>query len=239
MPRKIAILGSSTVTMDQCPFDDPEWEVWGLTWRYRDHPRMDRCFEIHAERFWDEYAGDLYRAWLKDPHSFGEDRKPIDVYLRPEDVPNYPKCKPYPVEQAQALMGRNYFVSSFSYMFAAAILEQPDEIGLWGIDLVVGEEYEYQRPNAEFLLGIAQAKGIELTIPQHSSLLKYHFTYGLETPPEERPLYKRTAETREEYQRRINEAKEMIWTWQGAVHQCDEQLKALEAISRGSLGGEV
>lgn len=237
-PRKIAILGSAETTRDLAPFDDPSWEIWGLTWRYRDHPRMDRCFEMHAERYWDAYAGDLYRAWLKDPRTFGTEQESVEVYLRPEDAAKYTKCKPFPIDEAVELLGVEYFTSSFSYMLALAVLEGVDEIGIWGVDLVVGEEYEYQRPNAEYLLGIARAKGIKLTIPWQSSLLKHSYVYGRDTPPEERPIVMRYAAKEKEYRSKIDDLKSQIYTLEGAAHECKEFVSAQMAIERGSLGGE-
>lgn len=237
--RKIAILGSAESTRDAAPFDDPSWEIWGLTWRYRDHPRMDRCYEMHAEKYWDTYAGDLYRAWLRAPHTFDEAKSPVEVYLRPEDVVKYPKCRPFPLEKAIDLIGREYFTSSFSYMLAAAIMEEPAEIGVWGVDLVVGEEYEYQRPNAEYLLGIARGKGIKLTIPWQSSLLRHHYVYGRDTPPEEKPIVMRYTKKRDEYRQKIEELKSQIYTLEGAAHECEEFVAAQMAIERGSLGGDA
>lgn len=237
--RKIAILGSAESTRDLAPFSDPSWEIWGLTWRYRDHPRMDRCYEMHAEKFWDIYAGDLYRAWLKDPHTFDEAKSPVAVYLRPEDAARYPKCTPYPLDAAIELIGREYFTSSFSYMLAAAILERPAEIGLWGVDLVVGEEYEYQRPNAEYLLGIARGHGIKLTIPWQSSLLRHHYVYGRDTPPEEKPIVRRFAAKRDEYRKKIDELKAQIYTLEGAAHECAQFVDTQLAIDRGSMGGDM
>ncbi len=57
-------------------------------------------------------------------------------------------------------------------------------IGVFGIDLVVGEEYEEQRPAAEFWLGQAMARNITLMIPGQSALLKQHYRYGYEMEPE-------------------------------------------------------
>lgn len=238
-PRKVVLLGSSSNTCTLAPFDDPDWEIWGLTWRYRDHPRMDRCYEIHAEKFWDDYAGDLYRAWLNDPRTFDEEKKPVAVYLRPDVQARFPNCKPIPIPEICELMGREYFASSFSYMLGHAILEGVDEIAMWGIDLVVGEEYDHQRPNAEFLLGIAHARGIKITVPWQSSLLNHPFVYGPEAAPEESPLYTRAEAKLAEYQKRIKEAKEMIFTWEGACHEVKEVMSDISAIKRGSLGGEV
>lgn len=235
MARKICILGSAESTKDLAPFDDPSWEIWGLAWRFFDHPRMDACFEVHDEYQWPRYVKpEIYGSWLKDPKT--DEGKEVPVYLLPSVQQRYKKCKAYPVDKAAELMGRNYFTSSFSYMLALAILEGATEIAIYGVDLVVGEEYEYQRPAAEFLLGMAQAKGIKLTIPSTSSLLKSSFVYGVDELPEENPVILRYKEKAADYREKIADLKAQIYTLEGAAHECDEFVAAMLSKDRGLWG---
>lgn len=232
---KIAIVGSAESTRDQAPFLDFDWQIWGLAWRFYDHPRMDVAFEVHDEYQWPRYTKpELYGAWLKDPRTAEEVKVP--VYLLPQVQARYPNCLAYPVEEAEALMGRRYFTSSFSYMLALAILKGATEIAIYGVDLVVGEEYEYQRPAAEFLLGIAHAKGIKVTIPQSSSLLKSSFVYGVDELPEENPVILRYKKKAADYRDKVNELKAQIYTLEGAAHECDEFVTALLSKDRGLWG---
>jgi hypothetical protein len=232
---KIAILGSAESTRDLAPFDNPEWTIWGLAWRFYDHPRMDAVFEVHDEYQWSRYTKtELYSAWLKDPKD-AEGNK-VDVYLLPQVQARYKKCIAYPTEAAIDLMGRNYFTSSFSYMLALALLKEPEEIAIYGVDLVVGEEYEYQRPAAEFLLGMARAKGIKITIPPSSSLLKSSFVYGIDELPEENPVIMRYKQKAKDYRAKIEELKSQIFTLEGAAHECDEFVTAMMSKDRGLWG---
>lgn len=96
----------------------------------------------------------------------------------------------YPLARVRALRGRNYFCSSVAYMIAHAILLQPDEIGVWGVDLAEDGEYAHQRPNAEWWLAFAEGRGIKITIPRESALLKAPYVYGQERPRDEGDLYK-------------------------------------------------
>jgi hypothetical protein len=233
--RKIAILGSAESTRDLAPFGDPTWEIWGLAWRFYDHPRIDVCFDIHDQHQWSRYTKvELYSGWLRDPQN--GDGDPVKVYLLPQVQPSFPKCEAYPVEQAEAMMGRRYFTSSFSYMLALALLEEVDEIAIYGVDLVVGEEYEYQRPAAEFLLGIAHARGIKITIPPSSSLLKSSFVYGVDEIPSENPLALRYKDKAKGYRDKISELKAQIYTLEGAAHECDEFVTGLLSKDRGLWG---
>lgn len=56
---------------------------------------------------------------------------------------------------------------------ALAIHEGAEEIGLWGVDMKDGEEYAYQRPNMEYLIGLAEGNGIGVFIHPDSSLCKF------------------------------------------------------------------
>lgn len=58
-------------------------------------------------------------------------------------------------------------------------------IGIFGIDLVVGEEYTWQRPCAEFYLGQALARNIEVIIPRQSALLQQRYRYGYQMEPDD------------------------------------------------------
>ena len=57
------------------------------------------------------------------------------------------------------------------------------EIGIFGIDLIVGTEYEWQKSCVEYILGLANARGITVRIPPQSALLKQRWRYGYETEP--------------------------------------------------------
>lgn len=237
-PLKVAILGSAESTRDKAPFDDPEWEIWGLAWRVHDHPRMNRIFEVHNRDVWGEYVvPEAYERFFSDP--FDKSGINLKVYMLPHEAARFEKVTPYPVEEAKALMGgRNYFTSSFSYMLALAILEGATEIACYGIDLVAGDEYIEQRPAAEFLLGIAHAKGIKITIPGESALLQSGFVYGLQDRRDDLPMKRHYEEKREKYQEKIKELKSQIYALEGGVHEIGEFLAAIDATRRGLWAGK-
>lgn len=54
--------------------------------------------------------------------------------------------------------------------FCAAV-EEPDCIGLWGIDMSAEEEYMWQRPGCHFFITMAHARGIRLVVPEESDIL--------------------------------------------------------------------
>ncbi len=58
------------------------------------------------------------------------------------------------------------------------------EIALFGIDLIVGTEFDFQKACVEFYLGLAQSRGITVRLPQACALLKQRWRYGYQTEPE-------------------------------------------------------
>ena len=82
-----------------------------------------------------------------------------------------------------------YFTNSVAWMTAHATLSLHDndgripegaELGLWGIDMSVATEYARQRPSCEFWLGMAAGRGVTISIPVESDLLKAAGMYGVE-----------------------------------------------------------
>ncbi len=81
----------------------------------------------------------------------------------------------YPLNSIIQCIGRDYFGSTFGYMLAYAIEQEPDNIKCWGTDLDSKEEYAHQRPNAEWLIGLAEGRGINVDIAPGSSLMTYNW----------------------------------------------------------------
>lgn len=100
--------------------------------------------------------------------------------LRDLDVPLFmqsayqeiPNAMAYPYGEVSKITG-DYWNSSIAYMLAMAISENPDEIGIYGVDMKADDEYGYQRPNCEYLIGFAKGMGIKVTIPEASPLCKF------------------------------------------------------------------
>lgn len=157
MGLKVAVIGLSPKTHDLAPWDDPSWQKWGLPWDEGFWPRMDRHFELHDLRL------------LTSEHS---KRKP--GYLkRLQELERLYTQENYPFDEVAESIGAYYFNSSIAYAMALAIHEGAEEIGIWGVDLATTEEYAYQRPNMEYLIGIARGKGIKVHIPEDSALCKF------------------------------------------------------------------
>jgi hypothetical protein len=200
--KKFAICGFASSTRHLIPIDDPAWEIWGMNQLYRHVKRADRWFDVHWN--WDKelVPGTDHVGWIRDSG--------IPVYMI-EAHKELPTSVRFPLDVLMATFA-DYFTSTVAHMTALAIWEidrivhgrlakmapmapldtvralrdlyAEYSIGFFGIDLIVGEEYGWQKPCAEFWIGAAAiGRGIEVYTPSQSALCKQRFRYGYETEP--------------------------------------------------------
>jgi len=93
---------------------------------------------------------------------------PVITVEKDERLPN---ATLFPIDE----MPSKYFTNSIAYMIAYAIYEGATTIHLYGVPLVLKDEYREQRACIEFWLGMAMGKGIDVTIYGGTSL----FTNGV------------------------------------------------------------
>ena len=225
--KKFAICGFAASSRNLAPFDDPDYEIWGLNQLYRHIPRASRWFDIHANWREDNVEGTDHPGYLA--------QMGIPIYMS-EAQAEVPTSRSFPVDRAiERVAGTDYFTSTVAFMVALAIMEideqvnadvdalaataalplgdlnvddpqrtvilaareiahhprallkwrsdryEEREISLWGIDLIVGTEYDWQKSCVEFLLGLAQARGITLRLPPKCALLRQRWRYGFQT----------------------------------------------------------
>lgn len=175
---KVCIVGYAENSRHLAWYDDPDCEIWGVNQLYRFIPRADRWFQIHTN--WDDKdrwaAGTDQAAWLA--------QCPIPVYMTDLN-PAIPNSVRYPAERVMAeLKTHDYFTSSIAFMVALAIAEGFHEIGIYGIDLVIGREWDFEKACVEFYLGIAHARGLEYHLPQGCALLWQSHRYGYHQEPD-------------------------------------------------------
>jgi hypothetical protein len=160
MALKVAIVGLSPTTHDLAPWGDDEWEIWGLPWDEGYWPHMTRHFEMHDMRL------------LTSEHS----RRKAGYLARLQELPRLYTQDNYPFDAVAWTIGGYYFNSSIAYAMALAIHEGAEEIGVYGVDMKGDDEYGYQKPNMEYLIGLARGKGVKVFIPAESPLCKFQNT---------------------------------------------------------------
>ena len=181
--KKVAIIGFAG-SKDEAPYKDESFEIWGLNDLYAFIPRWTRWFQIHDPEKLKGVGVRTYDKNDKPTWDNGGDQYsdlaklncPVYMWQHYEDVPNSVE---YPLQKMLERFG-TYFTNSISYMLAFAIDEGFDVIHLYGVDMAMGSEYEFEKPSVEYFLGLARGMGIDVYVPETSTLLKSMYLYGYE-----------------------------------------------------------
>lgn len=251
--RKICIIGFSQASRDLAP-DTDDYEYWGMNHLY---PYVDRpwslWFEMHSRAYMQQHLAhwDEYDAWLQQPdapHIMMQDAYPV-----------YPSSVRMPIESMNdaafhAYNRSPYYASTVAYAIAYAIWlhrtgpTAVHTLAVYGIDMVKDTEYEYQRPNCEYLLGLATGLGIRVEVPTQSALLQSPWLYGYQEVPihlfsglEREGVDRIKGLTHEVEQRRraLDNARAEYHTYRGALQEQQYAIQRLRDIRRGAAYGDA
>ena len=210
--KRVAILGTAPSHV-LTPWHDETLEKWGLNDAYMlGFPTAHRWYDLHLfHQMTFRPKGDkVVRAdqvpvgsyvrpadhldWLRS--------RPFPVYLQ-EQRPDWPTARVFPREQildtfaaywpwrltrrGEIRPGKDYESSSPAWMLMHAIVEGYAEIHVYGIHLATEWEYVEQRPNFEWLLGVAAGMGVKVVLPELTPIVKGAFRYAYE-PKADVPL---------------------------------------------------
>lgn len=177
--KKVALVGFAPNTRNMAPWRNDEFEIWGCNELYLQMKieLFDRWYDIHKGKLVETgYSSSDHGRWLK--------KCPVPLYMQEHMLPTFPNARKFPVDEIIAKFGRDYFTNTIAFMLAHALYEGFEEIHIYGVDMLMGSEYEHQRPCCEFWVGIALGMGVKVHIPDESALLKQNFRYGYDVPPE-------------------------------------------------------
>jgi hypothetical protein len=245
----VAIIGFAA-TKDDAPLADLDIECWGINELYNwMQPKLDvvkrpwdRWFELHdMQTITDSNEDRAHLKWLQAQ----PEGKPI--YMQ-QARPDMPASVRYPIERMCAVFGR-YFTSSIGYMLALAIAEGRDDtlkvvdpeavygwIGVYGIDLAADSEYADQRPNAEYLVGLARGLGITVVIPEKAALLKADRLYGYEPGLGDGPVGEAYDRKRlADLTKQRTDALAAVHTIEGALQEAENRVSLRRHLKRGAL----
>ena len=169
---KVCIYGAG-LGRDEAPLDDPCWTVWALNLV----PPLDRQGRVRADAWWDIHQREAQTAddlrWIA--------RCPVPIYVPADLLDASPLAVRYPIERVEAAYG-SYFVCTFAYQIALALLEGFREIGLYGVELAYGtlRERTVEFACVSWWMGYAEATGVVFHLPHGSRLGRHPFRYGLE-----------------------------------------------------------
>lgn len=169
-PRKIALIGTSP-TGKFGPFDDPTFEIWGVSARGPYVTRANRWFELHRL---DGEDRDWARSWRETMKGFTKDIPQVLMFYPEKDLA--PNVESYPLNRITKRFGTYFMTSTFSWMMALAIdemrplgedgfargMDNGDTIMIRGVEMEYGTEYAHQRAGFRHFISLAQSLGIKV-----------------------------------------------------------------------------
>lgn len=204
--KRCAIIGTAP-SWKQCPWQDTSMEVWGLNDGYLlGVPRADRWYDLHpihqmnfrptGQRVVPVEQAPPVGVYLRpEGHLEWLQSRPCPVYVQAAR-PEWPTSRTFPRDEILAFFrpywplryqkngavtpGPDYEVSTPAWMLMHAIVENFSEISVWGIHLATAWEYQIQRPNMEWLLGLAAGLGIKVILPERAPICKSSYRYAYE-----------------------------------------------------------
>ena len=139
MSKKIAIIGTTTSLQD-APYNDESWEIWGLNGAYMAVPRWTRWFDMHDMSILKQHHQPAYFDFLD---------KAGDKLMLNKKYDECPDARVFPYQELVEKYGR-YFTNTVSWLIALALEEEDvEEIGIWGVNMAQDTEYAQQRPSCE------------------------------------------------------------------------------------------
>jgi hypothetical protein len=153
MPDEIILLGKSP-NWEACPFDKP---VMTFPCEFVNTHKIDYCIDVHVPSGGSEFL-------QNDSVHY------ITFVPLPNGKKNY---ELYPLKGVYDAFNSLYFTSSVAWAIAYCLYKGVKKMYLYGVDFSSDIEiYTYQRQNAEYWIGYATAKGMEVIIPETSELLR-------------------------------------------------------------------
>jgi len=209
--KQLAIVGSETSTRDQAPWQDESIDIWV----FNEAAAQDWCkrcngvLQLHLPEVYRSPHNRTDRQhweWLQKEHGY-----PIWMQDKDQAVPDSVR---YPMESIceTFLSGFRwgednsmirFFTSTVAYAIALAIWKGYQKISLYGIEMRSNTEYQYQRDNVAFWVGLALGEDVDVVM--HSAMgifdqplygYEGSLTYSLERIRGEIPYLRKQSETR-------------------------------------------
>jgi hypothetical protein len=177
--KTLAIVGMAPTSCSLAPFDDLDVDLWGLNemHAFAWFKRATAWFQMHSRDIFTlplakrKVAG--HYDWLKTKHSF-----PIYMLSTFGDVPDsveYPllqMCEEFLDGITKGGEHFMYFTSTFAYEMALALHLGYERIEIYGFEMFGIDEYITQKPCAEFWIGLARGRGVEIYLPPRNQMLR-------------------------------------------------------------------
>ena len=200
--KSIAILGTGD-SIRLANF--AQTEIWGVNGaytversvpkQYKDKIRMDKLF--FTDFLW-SYEGNL-NFHIADLHDFSQRYNCELITLNHMQLGKHRlKAKRYPYKQINEYFQTEYFTDTITYMIAYALythsylaqneegivrpeINTPLRIEFFGVDMGTNWEYLVSKGGIEFWLGMARGMGVEIVLPNLSTIMSHPrgYRYGV------------------------------------------------------------
>lgn len=148
---KVIIIGKGNGWED-APMDGETWGVNGLIL----NRSVKLAFQMHD-------LDEIYRNFREEIDKVNELDIPV---ITREKHKLLPTAIPFPLDK----MPIKYFTSSIAYMIAYAIYKKATEIEMYGVAMLLKDEYSHQQSCVEFWIGCAVTRGIKVTIHEPTAI---------------------------------------------------------------------
>lgn len=187
MIMKIAIIGTAPSSRHLAPIGNSAWTTWVCSPDNRDLTGVDAWFELH-HNVTSRPTGKEFVDFLR-----GLD---VPLYAHPDsNLCTEGAATAFPLRALEKKFGSTFLTSSIALMFAYAMtLPGVDEIGIFGVDMAHGTEYQDQRMGLLHFIEKAEDAGITVTVPEQSSLRLPRRAYGDRLSPQAAKLEARISE---------------------------------------------
>jgi len=220
MTLQVAVVGAAPSSRLLAPFKDESWEILACSaGNTKALPRITQWFELHDLA---DLTGPQWASWCVEYLEILRNAK-YKVWMHNNSV--VPNAEAFPKDELVTKWPEAPFTSSFAWMMAKAINDGATKIGIYGVDLTAGKEYEYERPGAQYWIGKARELGIEVFIPPESDLGYGIPLYGFD---DAQPVARKLKMQCFELRGRIAEMDNQISNLQGQVSRIVQERQQLQ-----------
>jgi hypothetical protein len=140
-----------------CANAPKEGETWGICQSTK-RPFVKRIIDMNDYSLWGDFEAKMDRLSRK--------------MASENNIPYYDLTN-YPIKEIIEFFGVDYFSNTVDYALALAIYDGATEIDLYGVNMELGSEYEFEKPGVEFWIGLAMGRGIKVAVfGDRSTILK-------------------------------------------------------------------
>ena len=158
-------------------------ELWGVNNMPIKHPSVPwtRIFEVHAfarkGETWLRKGQETFRDLSVNDYIASLNALDIPIYVLPHEECPFTNAVTVDLPTLRSKY-RDFFSTTLSYELALALEENFSSIDLLGVDMTLSSEYRDQRPSVTYFIGLAEGRGVVVTTPLDSPIVRNDYAYG-------------------------------------------------------------